>query len=133
MLVHLYFFFSVPAGPPRNLLERNVTDTTVNLTWSSPDNLGIPELSFYEILVSPPPPSDVNLTTAITSLLLHSLTPGTQYNITVVGVSTGENFDTLEGENSNLISFKTATGGRPYMYTFRLFDTCICNSYSPFN
>ena len=128
MLVHLYFFFSVRAGPPEDLLERDITDTTVNLTWYPPSYLGIPELSFYQILVSPPPPSDANLFTAITSLLVHSLTPGTQYNITVVGVSTGENFDTLEGEKSNLISFKTATRGRPYMYTFRLFDTCTCNS-----
>ena len=109
----MHLFCPVPAGPPKNVLERDVTDTTVNLTWSSPNNLGIPELSFYQILVSPPPLSDVNLTTVINSLLVHSLIPGTQYNITVVGVSIGDNFGTLEGEKSNLISFRTATGGRP--------------------
>lgn len=42
----------------------------------------------YKINIKPLPPSDVVLLTNSTSITLRGLIPGTEYNITVVGVST---------------------------------------------
>ena len=122
IMMHLSFFFSplhvVSAGPPQSLKERDVTDTTVNLTWSPPDNIGTPELSFYQLIFSPPPPSDVNLNTTSTNLLVYGIIPGTWYNVTVVGVSIGKNFDILKGKVSNQITFRTMTGGTRQMICY---------------
>ena len=91
----------------------DVTETTVNLTWSPPEDLGVPELSFYLIILSPSSfsYSDTMLTTNLTSSIISGLAPATQYYTTVTGVSLMNNVESL-GEKSHAIAFKTITGGK---------------------
>ena len=91
----------------------DVTETTINLTWSPPEDLGVPELGFYLIILSPSSfnYTDLMLTTSLTSLIISDLAPATQYYATVTGVSMLNNVETL-GEKSHAIAFKTITGGK---------------------
>ena len=121
VIIMVSLMITVPPGLPQNLLKKCVSDTTVNLSWSPPYDLGLPELKLYRVSLYPLPLTDVNLYTTSTSLLVPGLIPSTLYNVTVVGVSIGDNFDILEGEESNQVTFKTLSGGKPLNFSFNVF------------
>ena len=86
----------------------NITETSVDLSWFPPDNLGIPELSYYQLIIATQLlTSNVILTTNSTSLLVNGLLPNTVYNISVVGVS-----HMLLGHERTIITITTLTGGK---------------------
>ena len=102
-------------GPPRNVTATNVTDTSVTLSWEEPVNVGTPPLALYHVIIRPSLSPDVVLDTTNTSITIEDkLIPVTVYNFSVVGVSSGDNFDRLVGEESNIVTFETETGGKPH-------------------
>ena len=98
-------------GPPLNVKEMDVTDTTVTLMWSPPSKLGTPTVSYYHVVMVPPPPSDVTLNTTNTTLIIWGIIPGTTYNVTVIAVAMGDTIGLLESEPSGLLTFMTMIGG----------------------
>ena len=102
-------FSLVPAGSPQDVTTSDITDTSVNVSWLPPLFVGVPELSYY--IVSFTPALANNVISNSTSLIADGLIPNTWYNITVVAVAIGDNFDMLLGSNSNEISIETMTGG----------------------
>lgn len=112
----LYLPSTVPAGPPMDLMVMNISDTSATFEWSPPNDPGIPPLSYYRVIATPTPPSDVNLTTYSTTLLLYGMIPNTEYNVSVVGVATGgDQFNILMGQQSNQSTFQTLVGGYIYI------------------
>ena len=98
-------------GPPFNVRDMNITDTTVTLTWSPPSELGIPSVSYYHVVMVPSPPSDVTLNTTNTKLIIRGIVPGTTYNVTVVAVGMGNNVGLIESQPSDPINVMTMRGG----------------------
>ena len=98
-------------GPPLNVRDMNITDTTVTLTWSPPSELGIPSVSYYHVVMVPSPPSDVILNTTNTKLIIRGIIPGTTYNVTVVAVGMGDNVGLIESQPSDPIIVMTMRGG----------------------
>ena len=98
-------------GPPFNVRDMNITDTTVTLTWSPPSELGIPSVSYYHVVMVPSPPSDVTLNTTNTKLIIRGIIPGTTYNVTVVAVGMGDNVGLIESQPSDPIIVMTMRGG----------------------
>ena len=94
----------------------DVTDTTVILSWSPPNELGTPPFSYYRVLMVPAPPTDVILNTTNTTLSVDGIIPGTTYNVTVIAVIVDNNFGILEGQQSLPISFVTMQGRKLYIY-----------------
>ena len=43
--------FSVVPGPPVNVREKGVTNTTIKLIWLPPSELGTPTVSYYCIVM----------------------------------------------------------------------------------
>ena len=108
---HFNIILIVPPGPPLAVRSDDISDTSVTVSWSPPDNLGVPQLNYYQLIIAPSPPINDIFTTNLTSLLVNGLLPNTVYNITVLGVSTGDNFDMLLGDESTTITIITLTGG----------------------
>ena len=102
----------------------NVTDTTVILSWSPPNELGTPSFNYYRILMVPAPPTDVILNTTNTTLSIDGIIPGTTYNVTIVAVIVDNNFGILEGQQSLPISFVTMQGRK--LYILLNYITCHC-------
>ena len=94
-----------------SVVASDVTDTSVTINWSPPDNLGVPQISYYQVTLVPSSSNHVIITTNTTTLVVNDLLPNTVYNISIVGVSTGDSFDILLGDQSNIITITTLTGG----------------------
>ena len=98
-------------GPPLNVRDMDITDTTVTLAWSPPSQLGVPTVSYYHVVMVPSPPSDVTLNTTNTKLIIRGIIPATIYNVTVVAVAMGDNVGLIVGQPSNPIIIMTMRGG----------------------
>ena len=81
-------------GPSFNVREMGVTDSTVKLMWSPPSELGIPTISYYHVVMAPPLPSDVVLTTT-TTLIIRGIILSITYNFIVVPVAIGDTIGLL--------------------------------------
>jgi len=84
---------------PSNLASSNITQTTVNLTWTaSSDNVGVANYRVYNsgTLIA-------TVGSAATSYTLTGLLPDTTYSLTVRGVDFANN----ESSNSNTVSVTT--------------------------
>ena len=99
------------SGPPLNVREMDVTDTTVKLTWSPPNELGTPTVSYYHVVMVPHSPFDVILNTTNTTLFIRGINPSTTYNVTVVAVAMEDTIGLLKSLPSDLLTFKTMRGG----------------------
>ena len=89
----------------------DVTDTSVKLTWSPPIELGTPTVSYYHVVMVPPPLSDVILNTTNTTLIIRGIIPSTTYNVTVIVVAMGDIIGLLVSQPSDLLRFTTMRGG----------------------
>lgn len=112
----IYHILVVPPGPPINVTAMDITDTTVILSWSPPNELGTPSLSYYHVLMLPAPPTDVILNTTNTTLSVYGIIPGTTYNVTVIAVIVSNNIGIVTGQPSLPISFVTMQGRKLYIY-----------------
>ena len=117
-------------GPPLNVREMDVTDTSVKLTWSPPSELGTPTVSYYHVVMVPPPPSDVILNTTNTTLIIRGVIPSTTYSVTVIAVAMGDTIDLLESGPSDPITFMTMRGGNYVisMCVYMIYLCSVCNN-----
>lgn len=89
-----------------------MTHNSVYIKWVEPTDTGLPQLSGYVVVISPPVPGSP-FVTADTSISINGLLPTIQYSVSVAAVSSAY----PEGGNEASLSF-IATKGRKLNFIF---------------